>query len=113
MTMFDFLVRNTMVSSAQAHIERLQPKVQIHIHPEAPLPSITLVKKLAGRAAEICALESKIAALSDDQLRGKTAEFKNTIAQAIGRVKGEYEQLAAKYRKAQSGQEREDLGIEI
>ena len=65
--MFDFLIRKGVVSSAQGHIDRLAPKVQIHIHPEAPLPSISLVKKLANRAAQICALETTIAALSDEE----------------------------------------------
>ena len=36
--MFDFLIRTGMVKSAQHFIDRLNPKVQIHIHPEAPLP---------------------------------------------------------------------------
>ena len=113
MTMFDFLVRKGMVQSAQRFIDRLNPKVQIHIHPEAPLPSIGLVKKLSVRASEICALEEKIKALSDDELKAKTAEFKARIAQGDQRKKNEYEQIQANYRKASSGQEREDLAVEI
>lgn len=111
--MFDFLLRSGVVNSAQGHIDRLNPKVQIHVHPEAPLPSINLVKKLSGRAAQICALEGKISALSDDQLKAKTQEFKNTIAQAIAPQKKEYEQLAEQYRRAQSAQEREDLSVQL
>ena len=67
--MFDFLVRKGIVSGAQNFIDRLSPKVEIHIHPEAPLPSIGLVKKLSVRASEICALEAKIKALSDQELK--------------------------------------------
>src|SRR5208282_165997 len=111
--MFDFLVRNGMVQGAQKFIDKLNPKVQIHIHPEAPLPSISLVKKLSSRASEICALEEKIKALSDEQLKGKTAEFKAHIAQAISGKKAEYDQIQANYRKASSGQEREDLVVQI
>ena len=113
MTMFDFLIRNGIVQSAQKFIDRLNPKVQIHIHPEAPLPSISLVKKLSVRASEICALEEKIKALSDDALKAKTAEFKARINQAISVKKNEYEQFQDNYRKASSGQEREDLAVEI
>ena len=111
--MFDFLVRNGVVQGAQRFIDRLNPKVQIHIHPEAPLPSIGLVKKLSARASEICALEEKIKALSDDQLKAKTSEFKTRIAQAISVKKNEHETMQANYRKASSGQEREDLAVEI
>src|SRR5476649_72489 len=110
--MFDFLVRNGMVQGAQKFIDKLSPKVQIHIHPEAPLPSISLVKRLSARASEICALEEKIKALSDDALKAKTAEFKARINQAISVKKNEYEQFQDNYRKASSGQEREDLGLE-
>ncbi len=74
--MFDFLIRNSVVQSAQKFIDRLSPGVQINIHPEAPLPSISLVKKLSARASEICALEEKMKALSDEELRAKTAVFK-------------------------------------
>lgn len=111
--MFDFLIRNGVVQGAQKFIDRLNPKVQIHVHPEAPLPSISLVKKLSARASEICALEEKIKALSDDELRAKTGAFKARISQAISTKKNEYEQIQANFRKASSGQEREDLAVEI
>src|ERR1035441_4070040 len=111
MTMFDFLVRKSIVKSAQNFIDRLNPKVQVHIHPEAPLPSIGLVKKLSVRASEICALEEKLKALTDDELKAKTEEFKGRISKAINSKKDEYEQIQANYRKASSGQEREDLVV--
>ncbi|MDE2027348.1 MAG: preprotein translocase subunit SecA [Candidatus Omnitrophica bacterium] len=111
--MFDFLVRKGLVQNAQGFIDRLNPKVQVHIHPEAPLPSIGLVKKLAARASEISALEDKIKVLSDEQLKAKTAEFKARIQQAVSTKKNEYEQMQANFRKASSGQEREDLTVEI
>src|SRR5580698_5941700 len=111
--MFDFLIRNGVVQGAQKFIDRLNPPVKIHIHPEAPLPSIGLVKKLSARASEICALEEKIKSLSDDQLKAKTVEFKARIAKAISVKKDEYEQIQANYRRASSGQEREDLTVEI
>ncbi|MBF0570565.1 MAG: preprotein translocase subunit SecA [Candidatus Omnitrophica bacterium] len=110
--MFDFLIRKGIVQNAQKFIDRLNPPVQIHIHPEAPLPSIGLVKKLSVRASEICALEEKIKSLSDEELRSKTSEFKGRIDKAVSAKKNEYEQIQANYRKASSGQEREDLVVE-
>ncbi|MBI3315115.1 MAG: preprotein translocase subunit SecA, partial [Candidatus Omnitrophica bacterium] len=102
-----------MVRSAQNFISRLTPKVQVHIHPDAPLPSIDLVKKLSSRASRICALEPKMSALSDEQLRAKTDEFKSIIARAVAAKKAEHDQVLANYRKAQSGEEREDLSREM
>ena len=111
--MFDFLVRNFIVKNAQGYVERLTPAVKIHIHPEAPLPSISVVKKLSARAAAICALEPTIAALSDEQLRAKTDEFKAKINTAIAAKKEDHAKLLDNYRKAQSAQEREDLGLQL
>ncbi len=111
--MFDFLVRSSLVKGAQKHIENLSPKVQIHVHPEAPLPSISLVKKLSARASQICALEPQVSALSDDQLKAKTVEFKAKIAQAIAVKKSEHVTVVSQYHKAQNAQEREDLVTEI
>jgi preprotein translocase subunit SecA len=111
--MFDFLVRKGVVQSAQRFIDKLNPKVQIHIHPEAPLPSIGLVKRSAVRASAVCALEEKMKSLSDAQLSAKTAEFRAAIGRAIAVKKAEYDQMQANYRKASSGQEREDLAVEI
>lgn len=111
--MFDFLIRNSVVKNAQNFINRLTPAVKIHVHPEAPLPSIAVVKKLSARAAAICALEPTISALSDSQLRAKTDEFKQKIDTAIASKKEEHEQITDAFRKAQHAQEREDLAVQI
>ena len=111
--MINLLFRKSAVSSAQNFINKLNPRVQVNIHPEAPLPSIGLLKKLSVRASAICALEPQISALSDSQLKGKTQEFKATIAKAISFKKNEYEKALANYRSAASGQERENSALEI
>src|SRR5438128_1281241 len=111
--MINFLFRKSAVSSAQSFIGKLNPQVQINIHPEAPLPSIGLVKKLSVRASEICALESAISFLSDDQLKAKTVEFKATINKAVAFKKAEYEKALGNYRAAASAQERENSALEI
>lgn len=111
--MFNLLFRNTAVNSAQNFINKLKPAVQINIHPEAPLPSIGLVKKLAVRASEICALEPEISRLSDDQLKAKTAQFKAAIEKAIAFKKAEHEKALANYRSSASAQERETSALEV
>ena len=63
------------------------------------------VKKLLPKVDEINALEPSIKALSDEQLKGKTAEFKERLAkgspvQVEGRLKArEYEDKAGQTRK--------------
>ncbi len=111
--MINLLFRKSAVSSAQSFINKLKPSVQVNIHPEAPLPSIGLVRKLAVRTAQICSLESVISALSDDQLKNKTNEFKGRIEKAIAFKRGEYEKALANYRSASSAQERENSSLEI
>src|SRR5436309_414726 len=111
--MINLLFRKSAVSSAQGFIHKLKPTVQINIHPEAPLPSIGLVKKLSARASSICALEPKISALSDEQLKAKTGEFKATIEKAIAFKKSEHEKAMANYRASSSAQERENSAIEV
>src|SRR5450432_2396504 len=44
------------------------------------------IKKLAPRIERINALEPGVKALSDDELRGKTAEFRARIAKAMERA---------------------------
>ncbi|MEI7999057.1 MAG: preprotein translocase subunit SecA [Candidatus Omnitrophota bacterium] len=111
--MIDFLFRNSAVSSAQSFIDKLKPKVQVNINPEAPLPSIGVVKKFAARAAEICALEQKISALSDGELKAKTLEFKAIIEKAIHFKKSEYTKALDNYHAAVSGQDRENSALEV
>ena len=111
--MFDFILRNTAVKSAQSYIQKLNPKVQININPEAPLPSIGLVKKLSIRASAICALESKISQLSDDQLKAKTMEFKAIIEKSIAFKKNEYEKALPRYHAALSAEDRENGALDL
>ncbi len=111
--MINLLFRRHAVSSAQNFIGKLQPKVQINVHPEAPLPSIGLVRKLSSRASQICALESKISELSDEQLKAKTVEFKAIIQKAIEFKKSEYEKAVAHHRSASSASERESYALDV
>ncbi len=53
------------------------------------------VKRLLPRVAEINALEPQIKAMSDEQLRAKTAEFKARIAQALEGITDEEARVAA------------------
>jgi len=111
--MIDFLFRNSAVSSAQNFINKLNPKVQVNINPEAPFPSIGIVKKFAVRAAQICALEPQISILTDDELKAKTGHFKSIIEKTVAFKKSEYDKALENYHSAVSGQERENGSLEV
>jgi len=85
--MFDFLIKKQAIKNAQKFINKLQPEVNIHLHEELPLPSVKVLKKLSVTVAKINSLEEQMAALSDDQLRAKTAEFKSKYPAAVQKEK--------------------------
>ena len=110
--MFDFLIRNTITKSTQRSIDRLIPKVYIHLHKELPLPSLNFVKKLAGTVSKINGLEEKVKNLSDAQLRAKTDEFKKIYQEKIQSHRGELTRNEEAYKKATTPQEREELNTD-
>ncbi len=105
--MFNSIIKKQAIASAQKFIDKLHPKVHILLHEELPLPSIKVIKKLAGTVAKINALEETTSALSDDQLRAKTAEFKSKYPTAVKKEKEELDLLEEEYKRA-SGQEEKD-----
>ena len=111
--MLDFLIRKSAIKNAQKFIENLQPKVNIHLHKELPLPSVRLIKKLSVTVAEINALEEKISALRDDQLRAKTTEFKSKFPEAVKKEQEELDTLDKNYKEAASQEEKNDIIIQL
>ncbi|MDD3374310.1 MAG: preprotein translocase subunit SecA [Candidatus Omnitrophica bacterium] len=81
--MFDFLIRKSVIKNAQKFIDRLEPKVNIHLPMELPLPSVGIIKKMTAVASKVNSLESEIKTKTDDQLRAKTQEFRLKIQQAV------------------------------
>jgi len=110
--MFDFLIRETAVGGAQKFIDRLQPKVNVHVPKDIPMPSVGIVKRMAATVAKINALESQIIQLSDAQLKDKTSQFRLKIQQAIEPQQEELKRLDALFKQAQP-EERENLVNEI
>ncbi len=81
--MFDFIVRRPIIQSAQNFIDQLNPKIQVHIPQDLPLPSVSVIKKVCALVSQINALESRVSQCTDDQLKAKTAEFKSKINEAM------------------------------
>jgi preprotein translocase subunit SecA len=70
-------------------------------------------KKLQPLIAEINRNFAELASLTDDELRGKTQEFRDRIAAATAELDAEIAELRDKKRHSEDGGERERLGLEI
>ena len=71
------------------------------------------VKRLTPLVDEINEIQARLEALSDDELAGKTAEFRETIAQRTADTEGETEALRARKRVSTDPDDREDLSLRI
>ena len=71
------------------------------------------VKRLTPLVDEINEIQARLEALSDDELAGKTAEFRETIAQRTAETEGETEALRARKRVSTDPDDREDLSLRI
>ncbi|MFA5088189.1 MAG: preprotein translocase subunit SecA [Candidatus Omnitrophota bacterium] len=111
--MFNFLVHNIVVKSAQRSIDRLDPKVDVHLPKDLPLPSIHLIKKMCVIVSQVNGMETRIAQMNDAQLRTKTEEFKRQYQSAIASAQKELLEKEQIGKKALSQEQREDMGQQI
>ncbi|MBF0479949.1 MAG: hypothetical protein HQL26_10745, partial [Candidatus Omnitrophica bacterium] len=102
-----------MVRSAQKFIDALEPKVNVHVPPESPIPSIGELKQFSKIVSVINGLEPKIAALSDAELKAKTGEFRQNYAQAISKEKSALAGFQKQYREAKNQTERDEISLNI
>ena len=70
-------------------------------------------KRLEPIVAEINELVDEYASLSDDQLKAKTDEFKQRIADATAALQAEIEGLKDEKRRSEDGLERERLSLQV
>jgi len=111
--MFDFLIRKHVVRSAQKAVDRLEPKVNIHVPQDLPLPSISVIKRMAAAVAKINSLEAELQGLSDEGLKTKSAQLRERYFQAVSEKKTALERVEAEYVKAESNDLREEMAIRI
>lgn len=111
--MFDFLIRKSAVKGAQKFIDRLEPKVGLHVPPDLPLPSIKSLKEMAKTVARINSFEESCACLSDEGLKAKTVEFEARYTQAVWESKSVWEEKNQVYQKTFNSEERESLTLEV
>ena len=111
--MFDFFIREGVVKSAQSAINRLVPKVNIHIPKDLPMPSVGVVKRMAAVVSKINSLEPRISGFSEGDFKQKTKEFQKKIQEALCVLTDEYQKTRALYNSASSDQEAENLNEQL
>jgi len=72
-------IKKIILNQKQKQIRKKFPSAQITLHLDMPNPSINKMAALARIVEEVNALEPKIIALSDEELRRKTGEFRTHI----------------------------------
>ncbi|PIW61129.1 MAG: hypothetical protein COW13_03515, partial [Candidatus Omnitrophica bacterium CG12_big_fil_rev_8_21_14_0_65_50_5] len=81
--MFEFLIRRSVIHNAQKAIDKLEPKVNAHVSDDIPLPSAREFKRLSRTASQINGLEATMSALTDEQLKNKTGEFRRRYDEEV------------------------------
>lgn len=106
--MFGFFVRNFFVGGAQKFLDRLEPKVKIHIPPDLPFPSLGMVKRMGAVASKINGLESQMEKLTSEELRNKTQEFRKRYQEAVSDKRNELHDAKEVLAKALTSEEQTD-----
>ena len=86
-------IRKQILNQKQAVIKKRYRGVNIALHQEMPAPSINKMVELAGIVNQVNSLEALVSALSDIELRAKTAEFKGHIAEKAREYEYEIKEL--------------------
>jgi len=111
--MFDLITRKPLINGAQKFIEKLDPKVDVHVPEDLPLPSVRLLKTYCTTVTKINVLEEQISQLTDEQLKAKTSEFKSKYESEMKKEKEDIERLEKLFDEAQSPEEKESLNVEL
>ncbi len=106
--MFSFFVRNFFVGGAQKFLDRLEPKVKIHIPPDLPFPSLGMVKRMGAVASKINGLEGQMEKLTSEELKNKTQEFRKRYQEAVSEKLGELRDAKEVLAKAVTPEEQTD-----
>ncbi len=76
--MFGFF-KKAVLAGRQKAIDRKYKGISITLHPDMPMPSLDAVVSLAGTVAAVNAREGDIGRLSDEELRGKSGQFREHL----------------------------------
>ncbi len=102
-------IRKQILNQKQAVIKKRYRGVNIALHQEMPAPSINKMVELAGIVNQVNSLEPKVSALSDIELRAKTAEFKGHIAEKAKEYEYEIKELEKMFASVAIPEEKEKI----
>ena len=111
--MLDFLFKGFALRSTQRLIDKANPKVNVNLHDELPLPSIRLIKKFVPIVSEINRLEDDIAKLSDEQLQAKTFEYRDGYFKRCEKEIQAVKDLKAKRLQAMDYNEKDAINVQL
>jgi len=111
--MYDFFLRKILVSQTQKFINKLNPKVNIHVPLDLPLPSLGIIKRMSATVSRINALEPQMEALSNDDLRRKSEYFRTQIKESIKSEEEDFRKTDEFYRAASTAEEKEQLNTDL
>jgi hypothetical protein len=77
--MLDVIIRKPTINAARAFIGKLKPAVNAYINEDSPLPSVSEIKRFAQIVSVINGLEPAMEKLTSEELKAKTAQFKDRI----------------------------------
>jgi len=86
-------IRKQILNQRQAAIKKRYPDVNIILHKEMPSPSASKMTEVARLVNEVNAWEDRISRLSDEELRMKTADFKERISKKSQDYSGQLDDL--------------------
>ncbi|MDP3142797.1 MAG: DEAD/DEAH box helicase, partial [Candidatus Omnitrophota bacterium] len=111
--MIGFLGKKIFWQGAQNSISRINPKVDIQLPLDLPLPSIGLIKRIAQTVSVINGLEDEISQLSQEQMCQRTNEFKSRVQKEITSQSEAFKKTEELYRTATSPEDKEQLNEEL
>ncbi len=107
------LLKAFTLKQRQAQIKRRCPDVQIILNKEMPLASINVIPALARKVSEVNKLEAQVQALSDEQLRAKSADFRRHIAGHAAAIEPQVRQVQEQLRATSIPEEKDVLREKI
>ena len=111
--MFEFLIRRSVIHNAQKAIDKLEPKVNAHVSDDIPLPSAREFKRLSRTASQINGLEATMSALTDEQLKNKTGEFRRRYDEEVRADKQAFLGAERNFVTSVDSSARENLSLEM
>jgi len=111
--MLDFIFQKAAAKSTQKLIDKQNPKVDLHVPEDLPLPSIRMLKKLVPVVSQVNSHEHKMKGLTDEQLKQCTQTLKDRYNKAIEQDKKEYNDLRDQYNTSTNNDEKTELNNRI